>query len=472
MKNIKRGISIIIIFIIAINLSGCKTKEVGTSQGGQEEQHLTDISENEAFEKLFEQNPIDADLKENLERKGNQTDANQLERYTYYTKIWEDEIKSVYEILVKNSNNDFVQAVKQTQANWKNNRQQKLGEIQEKSKNDLDKSIKNYSYYREQAKSLYRYYYNIQPDYSYGYQSSSDTQVQTSSAIDGSVNEYGTASLGNIVNGGYATAQGDGVYFCGNFGIMRMDKDGNNLKQITETVTDGGLNVVGDWLYYNNGAFSKVKTDGTGYKIINKDVPYFLNVVGEWAYYTIENGGIVKVRTDGSERQVIHEGKTGVLIVQEGWIFYTEDNKIYKMTVEGENVTEIGKGGASLNLVGDTLYYSSCTYNPTKGKFYSVKTDGSDYRSGVLMSSFTNDQRYDESYLNVTENAFYCINGFNNATILKNGEEELNKQFSTNINIAGGWIFYFSRPNEAWSMDTIYYMKEDGSQATSYENNI
>ena len=213
-------------------------------------------------------------------------------------------------------------------------------------------------------------------------------------------------SVGNIVNGGLFTSQGDWIYYL-HLGEEDVDEPYGELCKVR---TDGSgrtrlngdlaayLNVVGDWLYYvkeaeeieEHGVY-KVRTDGSGRTRLSEDLAAYLNVVGDWLYYVkLEDDecGIYKVRTDGSDRTRLSEDAAIYLNVVGDWLYYVKGGPyqavdfghgIYKVRLDGSGRTRLSEDlAAYLNVVGDRLYYSGCV-NEDVDEFgiYSVRTDGS-----------------------------------------------------------------------------------------------
>ena len=117
-------------------------------------------------------------------------------------------------------------------------------------------------------------------------------------------------SLGNIVNSGIAAQKEDWIYY--------RSSDDNKIYKIRtdysghEKINDDNswdINVVGDWIYYQNPddgeKIYKIRIDGSGNKKINDDLSWDINIAGDWIYYrnTFDVWKTYKIRTDGSGKQ-------------------------------------------------------------------------------------------------------------------------------------------------------------------------
>jgi len=80
------------------------------------------------------------------------------------------------------------------------------------------------------------------------------------------------------------------------------------IEKITNDVSFGGLNVYGDWIYYENQSdgykLYKIKTDGTDRTKLNNRSSAYVNIVDGWIYYA-SNLSVYKMKLDGSSDQLV-----------------------------------------------------------------------------------------------------------------------------------------------------------------------
>jgi hypothetical protein len=121
----------------------------------------------------------------------------------------------------------------------------------------------------------------------------STNKISITSSSATSVIEYGNTP-GNITNGGIACQKGDWIYYTNysdGYKLYRIRTDGSDRTKLND---DGSscINVVGDWVYYNNGndhKLYKIRTDGSDRTKLNDDDSIYINVVGDWVYYNNES---------------------------------------------------------------------------------------------------------------------------------------------------------------------------------------
>jgi hypothetical protein len=104
-------------------------------------------------------------------------------------------------------------------------------------------------------------------------------------------------SSGNIANGGFASIQGEWVYYSGNpgAGIYKTQKGELSSGMLINNHFASCINVNGNFVYYINKASNtlyKVKTDGSNPRKLNNDSVGTMHVVGNG--YTIYPWTIIK----------------------------------------------------------------------------------------------------------------------------------------------------------------------------------
>lgn len=223
-------------------------------------------------------------------------------------------------------------------------------------------------------------------------------------------------SVGNIVNGGLFTSQGDWIYYL-HLGEEDVDEPYGELCKVR---TDGSgrtrlngdlaayLNVVGDWLYYvkeaeeieEHGVY-KVRTDGSGRTRLSEDLAAYLNVVGDRLYYSgcvnedVDEFGIYSVRTDGSGRtRIVEDWWAEYLNVVGDWVYfcgesavddegiYVYDKGIYKVRTDGSERTCICNADAYYcYVIDDWIYFydeMDSDYDNPRVMLFKVHVEGGD----------------------------------------------------------------------------------------------
>jgi len=227
------------------------------------------------------------------------------------------------------------------------------------------------------------------------------------------VNTIGN-SQGNIVNAGYAAQQGTWIYYRSDDGSLYKVQQGSTAK--TKLCSDDVkyINVVGDWVYYQNlkddGLIYKIRTDGTGRTKVCDGYGSQMVVIGDWIYYQnyimtdnpdyMEIYGdkyIYRVRTNGTENTCLLKKYISTLCIDRSVIYCTDDNNsLYKMQLNGTQLQELCKKSSMLNIniVGDWIYYC---YN---NKLYKMRMNGTE------LTQLNKDNEH-VKYLNVTDEWIY-----------------------------------------------------------------
>ncbi len=185
--------------------------------------------------------------------------------------------------------------------------------------------------------------------------------------------EYGVYDI-NVID--------EWVYFR-DLGIYRIKTDGTYYEQIAAEDIRGGVHLVDGKIY--NGSEYRMNFDGSGKeRIYNNNVAsgYTLNIVDGYIYFFdtesyTENEKIYKMKLDGSDPQAIYDGRTDYMIVDNGWIYFADyDNKdLYKMKTDGTEKQLVAEAHVMCILENNGwIYYVS------DGGIYKIKTDGTEKR--------------------------------------------------------------------------------------------
>lgn len=138
-------------------------------------------------------------------------------------------------------------------------------------------------------------------------------------------------SENNINNYGGVVARKEEIFYVkSNSEIYKTDKDFNNEIKLVERSSSSSLwylNLLDDWLFYREGkAIKRIKTDGSRVDtIFGMGYVLDLHLIDNWLYF----------------------------------IFIEDDSKVYKMTVNGEELQRvINKGVSDIAIYNNQLYYS------------------------------------------------------------------------------------------------------------------
>lgn len=236
-----------------------------------------------------------------------------------------------------------------------------------------------------------------------------------------------TATAGNSNNDNLVTRQGDWVFFSGiHKRIYRMRTDGTQMKIILND-NCSNLSAVGNCLYYND-----VESDfyfrSTDLSIASFDV-----IVTDYVPSLYNNGTSIY------------------------YCNYYEDGYVYKISLKGQNKTQIGKDQKIkyLNVVGDWLYYCT-TDGETPNAIVKIKTDGTQ-RAVVFKGNCCN--------LVVEGDWMYYCDEAQGKTLTKvktDGSQKTSLGVQADhFNVGSDWIFYTDN-----KIKMLYRIKKDGSDST------
>jgi len=163
----------------------------------------------------------------------------------------------------------------------------------------------------------------------------------------------------------------------------------------------------------------------------------FAAIQGNWIYFLGNLGEIYRMRPDGSRMEMINEKGGNSINVVGDWIYYI-NTYIYKMRLNGSRVTQLNSVESGyLTVIGDWIYYTNTDENM---HVYKMKTDGSEVTKVVrdAVESFTiyGDWIY---YSNFDDEwAIYKIR--TDGT----GRERLDRDESEFVTAAGDKIYYMT----------------------------
>ncbi|MCX7749884.1 MAG: DUF5050 domain-containing protein [Clostridia bacterium] len=195
---------------------------------------------------------------------------------------------------------------------------------------------------------------------------------------------------GNNANISMVAEKGDWIYYSNSsdgYKLYKVKTDGTGKVKISDDAC-GSINVLEDWIYYQNNSekrIYKIKTDGSSRIKISDDHGMYLNVVGDWIYYVNfmdDQKLLYKIKTDGTGRTKLDDGKCHNVNVYNGWIYYSKETKksdgsnlyeTYKMKTDGSNKSKLGNG---LHCVvdGEWIFFSN---TDDGSRIYKMRVDGS-----------------------------------------------------------------------------------------------
>jgi hypothetical protein len=244
----------------------------------------------------------------------------------------------------------------------------------------------------------------------------------------------------------------------------------------------------GDWTYYSNAGDGGgiYKTNGIQSYKISEDNAKFINVVGDWIYYSNYSDGqkIYKIKTDGTGRRIVCTDQASYVVVSGEYIYYsyhsgTGVGNIRKVNRDANKSpgTPITNDEAEFLLVsGDMIYFT----NKYQGNaIYSVHTDGT-YRTKVSSDSakfitLANDKIY---YVTDLGQLKWTLKngGSSGSTVVSNGNTGSNAViYSMNITDDGKWMYYAdaSDGNKIYRAPLVDYLRISGDKySDDYANFI
>lgn len=289
----------------------------------------------------------------------------------------------------------------------------------------------------------------------------SANNVSSKNTNDEKINVYGNTQ-GNLNNNAWAAGQGDWIYYSTFDAIYKMKKDGTANQKICN-YSGISMSVCGDWIYFSedNYIYSRIRTDGTNYKKILKDVSY-LTVVNRKIYYTDkETGYMYRIDENGRNKVLLIKQDCGRSVnVLEDMIFWSEGENFYRSDINGKNI----------KCVENFSFNNIVAY---KGYLYeSANVDISDYNGKFVKQLFENGGAMD---INISDDWIYFSYWDDKGCIYKckldgSGMQKLNDISATDVTVVGNWIFYLKMEYEdngdgtfSGHSSDLYRMKIDGS---------
>jgi predicted small secreted protein len=274
---------------------------------------------------------------------------------------------------------------------------------------------------------------------------------------------YGNTA-GNIVNGGFAALYEGWIYYAKSDGLYKVRTNGTGTKKIYSGYPSD-INVIGGWVYFGDGnPLYKMRTDGTGLKELSNAFPSEITVAGSWIYFADDTEHPSRIRTDGTGEKILNTNEICFdMSVACGWIYYSKfedygNNKLYKMRTDGTGRKKVTSDSVyDMNVVGDWIYYIKdfSREDERGGCIYKIRTDGTG--RAKISSDFCHS-------LNVAGGWIYYIgNGYLSKMHMDGtGKKKLTADNSYDINIVGDWIYYKIYDYDALEV-SLYKIKTDGT---------
>lgn len=174
---------------------------------------------------------------------------------------------------------------------------------------------------------------------------------------------------GNIINRGLFAEDDSYIYYndiSNDHKLYRKNKNSSNKVKLSYDEANN-INVYNGFIYYTNetdgGKIYKMKIDGTGKtKLSDDNGSSDVSIVDGFVYYTNKNGGIYKLKIDGSERVKITYDVAQFINISDGFVYYrngSDNGAIYKISINGDHMTKLNSDNATMVVVsGNSIYYT------------------------------------------------------------------------------------------------------------------
>ena len=261
----------------------------------------------------------------------------------------------------------------------------------------------------------------------------------------------------NISNGGRVDVENGWIYYSLDDGLYKCKEDGTKKIKIFES--EGGvyhINVVDDWVYFNNIGVYRIKTDGTCYEqLAGEDVRGGLHLVDGKIY----NSSEYRMDFDGKNKDEIYNMNVASgysLNIVDGYIYFydkevnTNEDKIFKMKLDGSELQAIYDGRTDYMIVdGDWIYYE----NYKNGDLYKMKTDSTEQQL-IVEGTIRGIIECDGYIYYVSDGCIYKIktDGTENHLLI-----DVDDNCPPEIQLHGEWLYYEKDKN-------LYRIKTDGTE--------
>lgn len=268
----------------------------------------------------------------------------------------------------------------------------------------------------------------------------------------------------NLNNHGFASIQGDWIYFGTSTGVYKTKTDQSKTVRLCDAVSGYYINVSGAWVYFVDSRthqLYKVRTDGTDFQRFGDQKAYSLSVVSGYAFYTTASysNSLYKTPVDKFEPTEIIKEDMSIFdpCVYEGRIYYRYYLDRYSTDLNGQNKICYGEGSSQ-----GMFFYDGYIY--TSGNLTKEKLDGS-FKQKLV----------ERGAMNVTaENGWlYYTDYYDNNKLYKIKTDGTSKQlvydgYCDKLSVAGNWIYFYLGVNFDKDGKVValkrYKIKTDGTK--------
>lgn len=312
---------------------------------------------------------------------------------------------------------------------------------------------------------------------------SNSSELSTNSDKKGSVSKAGTEGNENynLANNGHVDTSNGWIYYSLNDGLYRAKENGKNKERILKDesreynvgndihVGIRHINVIGDWIYFNQFGLCRIKTDGSSFEQFSgTNTSSSLHIVDGKIYegvtYKMDLDTTNKKRLFSSEEydiDITTVGSERTINVTDKNIFFcnkkfgTDEKEIIKSDLDGKNVEHITSENVRTNnmvVSGDWIYYIYGDRN-----IYRIRTNGKDNHSILKKDSRIGELvvRGDKVYY--TEDKKLCVcngDGSDDKVIA-----DINENYPF-MQLHDDWIYYYQ---DSSTSDTLCRIKIDGT---------
>ena len=225
--------------------------------------------------------------------------------------------------------------------------------------------------------------------------------------IDLSQNDQVIRNESNLNNGGVALETQDAYYLVNDMLLLeKMDKSYSIDPSFTarsDRWSIGGLQIVGDWLFYTSNGIHRINLDGSREELLYKGHVMDCYVTPEWIYFVdYKNGSrLFRMTPNGENLTCLNESRFRDLLYT-GRNFYAaittgreaDDGTIVRLDLKGnENLVIEEAYGHNLLIDGEYLYYRK------SADWYLWRTNLTSLESEVVIDHRMTDFALDEDFI-------------------------------------------------------------------------
>lgn len=274
-------------------------------------------------------------------------------------------------------------------------------------------------------------------------------------------------TAGNNTNKGLATETKDKLFYSDGEDLWSMDKEGTSKTRLKKEGYPVNLQILDDVIYYineDNHHIYSITTDGAYERRISDDKAYSINIYNHRLYFMDRYNQlyITSMSLDGKDKQVIKEIVANDMMIYNDQIYYiTRSGDIGKMRIDGAKDIILETGVIQFDVSKTGIYF---TYDPRishkpKG-LYHLDFEENNETQLLEETPYSFNVHKDKIYYNhPTKLSLYSMN------IDGRGRKEITGVNSTQINLAGNYIFYKNLEDNK----KIYRVNLDGTNRISLQ---